>query len=678
MTESSDPLVAAAVRPLTGDAEANSAAQALLETLKEEHAVQEGAALKRWETLDGRPRMMLWRAPFWIIVAVVTISMLAFGVMDFMGYRKIYRLAAGSDEEPESGLLDLTRFNESQKRLLKISGRHQSPTELAKDLWDSDPGSAAYFSEYCSAYFAETQSLPADFLAQADRLDPGNANFRYWAANIEAKDAVKKRASTKASRAAGGAPEWDVLDEPKLNRALAILHDSRNQPECRGYQIEMLKQRIPLLPQASPEEYYRSVSFLAMTSRLNFFSGELRNAVAAKAWLCGERGDAEGLLALKEDVDAYLPTIVRAEPGFIIEDIIIESWSRMILKNLAASAVKLGLAAEAAEIQTRLDRLDTLTADRKAGVFQIEGVDAHQKLSLLNRYPLSYLANRALHPPVLRDSDVKPGRMIEHVILAQMCTTAVWLLLGGVVGLAALYRFRSPRVIRGLSARMEVLLEPADWACLFLAGVPPFIYLLLITHFTPLGGSGSNVLSLTVKLPYDGTIPLPMAQFVGLLFMMLILPILVARWRLAKRMAFFGFGKPRLWVGALALVSAAAFIPVLGWAVTQNSDVALKASWVLLMIPLTWVLAVVIRAMTTGMNHLLHLTTASRILVPAYGATMVVLLMATPYFKWSRQHWFEQDPMARLDVAYPSLTRFEYELSVAARKELREALGYDR
>ena len=33
--------------------------------------------------------------------------------------------------------------------------------------------------------------------------------------------------------------------------------------------------------------------------------------------------------------------------------------------------------------------------------------------------------------------------------------------------------------------------------------------------------------------------------------------------------------------------------------------------------------------------------------------------------------------MNRLDAAYPSLSKFEYQLSVAARKELREALGYE-
>ena len=132
-----------------------------------------------------------------------------------------------------------------------------------------------------------------------------------------------------------------------------------------------------------------------------------------------------------------------------------------------------------------------------------------------------------------------------------------------------------------------------------------------------------------------------------------------------------------MWAGGLAFISAAAFIPVLGWAVTTGSDTGLKIAWPLFVIPLGWILAVVIRAMTTGMGQLLHLNTVSRILVPTYLAAAVVLLLATPYFKWSRQHWFEQDPMARLDVNYPSLTKFEYEISVAARKEVREALGYE-
>ena len=181
-----------------------------------------------------------------------------------------------------------------------------------------------------------------------------------------------------------------------------------------------------------------------------------------------------------------------------------------------------------------------------------------------------------------------------------------------------------------------------------------------------------------IDLPYYDGVFLPIAQFAGMLLMMLIVGMLAVRWRLGKRAAFFGFGKTPLWIGWIALISAAAFIPVLGWAVTTKSDPGLNVSWVLFVIPLGWILLVIVRALTTGTTQLLHITTAARVLVPVYAGAIVLQLMTTPYFQWSRQYWFERDPMARLDVNYPSLTQFEYETSVQARKELRDALGYDR
>ncbi len=339
--------------------------------------------------------------------------------------------------------------------------------------------------------------------------------------------------------------------------------------------------------------------------------------------------------------------------------------------------MKLGLAGEAAEIQTRLDRMEQLVADRKAGIFEIEGKEGIRKLGVINGGGMSYLWKRALHPPVLTDRDVKPGRMLEYDILWHLCTYGAWVLLGITAGLAALYRFRSPRVVRQVSARIELLLRPADWVWLCIVNIPPFLYCFLIIRLTPLGGSDYNIFAGTIQLPYDGVMLLPMAQFTGLFFMMLILPILIARWRLEKRAAFFGFGKARVWPGAIAFISAAAAIPVLGWAVTEASDIALKISWGLFVIPIAWILAVGIRAMTAGAGHLLHLTTTSRVLVPTYSAAMVMLLTATPFYMMSRQRWFEQDTMNHLDAAYPSLSKFEYQLSVAARKELREALGHE-
>ncbi|MEO5713130.1 MAG: hypothetical protein ABIT37_06545 [Luteolibacter sp.] len=415
-----------------------------------------------------------------------------------------------------------------------------------------------------------------------------------------------------------------------------------------------------------------------MSSIIISFSNDLAKAIAAKAWLYGERGDTEGLIALKKDADAYLHNISRSEPGLLIQDVILESKAKIALKNLAAAATKLGLTAEAADSQARLDRLEKLKKDREsAGALQINGEDASLRLGVLNGESIPNIARRALHPPRLTEAEVKPGRMIEHEFMAQLCTYGAWILLGLAAGVVALYRFRSPKVVRLLSARMESLLKPVDWLCLFAAGIAPFAYLLLVTRLADLGGSRWNVMALEIELPYDGKILLPMAQFSGAVLMTIILSILATRWRLAKRVPFFGFSKTRYWSGWLAILSADVFIPLLGWSVVNRYDHGLVACWMLCALPVAWIVSVFIRAMTLGMEQLLHLTTVSRVLVPIFSATMAALLLFTPWFKWSRQQWFEQDRMNRLDVNYPSLTKFEYQLSLAARKELREALGYD-
>ena len=673
MTDSTDPLVAAAVRPLVGDGEMKASAVQLLESLKVERPDQTEAALRRWDAPVREKRRISWRWIFHLTVAVITTLFLIQATLDFLNYRKALRAFSGHPQEVTSH----TQFNAREKLLLKISDHKKSPTELAKALWDSEPANPAYYAEYCSAHVADHAKLPADFLEQARSIDPNNAYFPYWAAAVDAKDAVKQRSLTKAMRAAGTPPGWDVADENKVDRALQIIYETRSLTDYRNYDIQMTRERISLLPQNTPHEYYNSVSLLLQSSTTHHYSRDLPNAIAAKAWLCGERGNPQGFRAVKESADIYLRNVCRSEPGFIIHDMILEVAARVILKNLVAAAVKLGLTSEAAEVQLRLDRFEKLITDRKAGVFKIEGRDAHLKMGVINGEGLSYLSKSALHPPILTDRDVKPGRMREHDILWQICTYGTWALLGITAGLAALYRFRSPRVVRDVSARMELLLWPVDWLWLCLVGIPPFIYCLLITRLTTLGGSEANIFAGAIKLPYDGVVLLPMAQFTGLFFMMLIPPILIARWRLGKRAGFFGFGKTGLWLGAIAFISAAAFIPVLGWGVTRESEVALMISWGLLVIPIAWVLVVVIRAMTAGADTLLHLTTTARVLVPAYSVAMLVLLTATPFFIMSRQRWFEQDTMNHLDAAYPSLNKFEYQLSVAARKELREALGYE-
>ena len=122
----SDPLIAAALRPLSGDSESRFSARMLLETLREEHTDQAQDALKRWDAHDKKKRRLSWRAVFMILAAVISAVMLTPGVLDFMDYRRILRAASGYEFDDAAKVFDLTRFTTRDKQLLKISDAGQS------------------------------------------------------------------------------------------------------------------------------------------------------------------------------------------------------------------------------------------------------------------------------------------------------------------------------------------------------------------------------------------------------------------------------------------------------------------------------------------------------------------------------------------------------------------------
>lgn len=410
-------------------------------------------------------------------------ALLTQATLDFLSYWKILRSFSGHS----SKVIDKARFNSREKLLLKIGDNNESPIALAKALWDSDPTNPAYYAEYCAAYISDYAKLPAAFLEHARRIDANNAYFPYWAAAVDTKDAAKPRTLTKAMKASGVTPSWDVANESQVDRALQVLYETRNLPDYRNYEIALLRERIPLLPQNTPQEYYNSVSLFVIATITHHYSRDLPNAIAAKAWLCGEWGDREGLISLKESADIYLRNVCRAEPGAIIQDMILEIAARTILKNLAASAVKLGLTGEAADATS----LKRLIEDSDAFVKALTGIEVSNMLqqlfskvcadgtskelsaaatklglaadaarltethrhleahkiardtrqpspdrtgpetngALLPSLSLPMIARQIVAPPPLADADVKPGRLADHEMFAGASCIGAWILL---------------------------------------------------------------------------------------------------------------------------------------------------------------------------------------------------------------------------------------------------------
>jgi hypothetical protein len=656
-------LIEAAVRPLASDAEIMQSGKGLLASLTAIPARGAEDALKRWNASDAKAGKTAWRLFFYFIVTVVLVVSLTSDSSEFQRYQRILR---GSS----SGYFPQDRFDRTysaaEKRLLLIGAPDISTSLRAKALWDSDPDNAAYFANYAVSYLADTAELPAGFLETARRLDPENSFFSYLAA---ASEVLPVRTTMLTAR--GG----KVVTAP-YDHVLSLFHEAAKLPRFDSYLVQLRRERIPLLPQGTIFEYMDSANFLAHSYSPNIDFGRLQDAIQSNSSWFSASADNEEFIKLNQDIDAFLRKMTHGPLDLNENSIVTGTRLSVVLEDLERSAARLELDAEATELQSKADRLKQWNIDRHASTYQIDGKDWPTKAGILKSRFI--WIKQAVHPPVLTDHDIKPGRMFDHGVFAQICSYTVAAVLGLMAMAVALFRFRSPPLVRRLSARMEVLLHPVDWLWLLAAGIPSLPYLMLIAHLTNLGGYGTGFSEMPINLPYGGHANLPMAQFAGVLLMMLILPILVARWRLGIRAAAFGFANTRLWLGSLALLSAVAFIPVVGWAVIAESKAGLVAAWLLLALPVAWLCGVACRAMISGTAWLLHHTTASRVLVPAYVAGLLYLLLTMSFFKWSRQYWFERDSLSHLDPAYPAFSKFEYDLSAAARKELREALGYEQ
>src|SRR6478672_2153842 len=119
MEDSSDPVVKAAVRPLTGDAELKSCARHLLESLRETEAEQTEEAIARWDAIDGKQRRRSWKTLFYSGVTAVSLLMLGHAVLDLRDYQVVLPLFRADSIEPGQ-LLDVSRYNAHEKLLLSL------------------------------------------------------------------------------------------------------------------------------------------------------------------------------------------------------------------------------------------------------------------------------------------------------------------------------------------------------------------------------------------------------------------------------------------------------------------------------------------------------------------------------------------------------------------------------
>lgn len=675
MTHPTEPLIETAVRPFADNAEMQLAATRLLGEITESNDGNAPEAIKRWDAVDSRKRKPVWRIVLFTVMAMVSAIMLVDVTRDMLPYVRMYSsLTSFIPSGPAIRYQQQFEARLSTSQKLLLFGDSSRPTKAGrmKALWDSEPENPAYFGEYAKAYLSERDTLPPDFLETARRIDPHNSWFTYLAAAVECKGSIEKRKQSKTSKDAGEARTWDIRDKAKLDRTLALLHEARSQPECRNYTKELTRQRIDFLPRDNPTDNLHSITYLAGGSSTDIlYIRNLMDGIGAKGWTLGEEADATGLQGLIEDSDAFVTALAGVEVSTMIEVIVFKVCAAGTSKELGAAAAKLGLAADAARLTETHRRFEAHKLARDSRKPTPDRVGPAANGALLASLTLPMVARQMETPPPLTDDDVKPGRLADHELFARTSCIGAWIILLVILCGTAGYRYRSSALIRRLAKRMEALMRPADWAWLLGGGLLlPLTYAMILNRLTPLGGRDFG-LQTTFML-------LPAAHFLGLTVLMILAPLLITRWRLGKRAAVFGFANIRSRSGWLAAACAVAFIPMVGWAACAGSEVGLAVAAGLILVPSLWLLVVMLRAIFSKPSMLLHRSTSARVLLPVYATAMLILVSLAPIYKAAGQRWFERDTLIRLDPAYPSMTRYEYEAAVQMRKEFRELLGLER
>ncbi len=687
---SRDPLIEAALRPLSDNAELHLAAAGFLENLKISDDGEEEAVV-RWDAQDGRRRRVFWRRALWVALIVASAAVWLVNSGELFRYFEWgkWSMHPYSGSMPDSEERVGRRLDAKQKLLLFGDQASDHQDERKEGLWLSEPDHPAYFAEYAVAYAAERSELPPEFLETARRIDPDNAWFTYFAGGVWAREAVKSKPQTAKGE---HPPEWEILDQARMDRALELFHEARMQGSCDDYTARMLLERLALLPQGTLIEGSDSIACIANATVFGSLRiMHLMTSVAAKAWSLGEAGDAKGFQELSKDMDAYLQGRLDMEVGTLVDELVFTSTLLIISESFAPAAERLGLEAEATRWKKTWERVRARNDARKSWEFTVDGKteDPRKVTGVFGGGSMGMVSKQVQNPPALADDDLKPGRLIEHEIVAWFSSYVIWLIMGALLGLVVIYRFRVPLMVRRLAGRMEDLLRPVDWTWILGAGVLlPLVFVMAVNRLTPLGGRQFGLAGVSFLLP--------VGHFLALLVVWLVLPVAIIRWRFAKVAGFFGFSKPS-WAPGLAVLGAVALVPVIGWVAISEGLGELSAEWMndlgleveksgpaslwvwcaigLLAVPLLWLAITSCRAVFSHAGRLFHRATVSVVLARAYAACMLLVILAVPCFKAAEQYWFERDTLMRFDATLPGWSRYEYQVAVQLRKETREILG---
>lgn len=674
MSDSSPPsgaeerFIAAAIRPLGDNAEMQ-----MMAGLELRHALEQGkiepqkvaALAKRLESANGDQRLHRW---FYGAVALVSVVALGLGIQVQRRWESAcFGLFGMSDPItgafphlplPRAAIINepdlLGDFTPDQEELLFGSQRSPYGREF-ESLSKRYPEDPAIFAEHAKRLSASDE-LPGNFIETADRIDPDNGWFRYFAAGCAARKAVDLIGNYKP-------PRYRIKDPALLDEALELMKEAAELPKFDSYRDEILLRRLAELP---PGDDFLGRLFLQeyATSEGGKDHGHRAtgHAIGAKAEQLAAKGEAEEFRKLCQTQQALAIRVIENAKSTTLDSL----WAALVLKlpsplTMSKAAKDLGLNEEERHYQRIEENSEKVKKRRESRRTE----ELHARSSTISRRTRwdAFSAE-----PIDLD-ELKPALRAEHALLDRFLSYVGWLVFLLASGLAALCRFRHGKQARLLSLSLLKTLGTKDHLWIMGAGtVFPFGCYLAAEHVPLFAGTDWSVHS---ALPGNGV------RLFATIALMLSLPVAIATWRLALH-----FGEPPkrrwTWPGKIALAAAiAAWLCGAVMTSVRSLDAEFTQAGIILAgIPVAYyfvggLLRVLVRDRSDALRGLL----LSRATIPAYISGMLLMAIATFLFRAEEKAWISKDTLTKIDPSVPAESRFDHETAMQIRADSLEILS---
>lgn len=681
MSDAEERFIEAAVRPLGDNAEMQVMAERELRGMVEGREMQAGTIEEATLVLGHGKN---WGS--WAVAAAVVASLAGGGIQAIQAFRQRDLIKAFIDlEYPEEFPETLAKADatEAQRWLLFND---------AEALHDSDPENPAYFANYCRMQLKEHQSLPPDFLETVKQMDPRNGYFLFMAAETAAKGCVESDTTQRLKKAERPpAEKWIIKDQRAVDEALALLRQAAEMPEWQTYCGEIVSARFDALRETRDLADRTGKAYLQIHADGVWFN-HLPYLIAARAEQCGENGDREGLHDLAALWEALALRLLNYPPPTLFYGVVMGGTLAAPIDNFRDSARKLGEHALEEKFRLRREAFDRIGKERRGNP------EAEMRTEMIEKHGSHLAVSCALEQfaahgtPIAREEELKPGRLADYALVDRGLALACWVVFGLACLLVSVFRFRGGTMARRMSGVLAGLMRPSDHAQIIAGGIlAPFVFLLLISRFTFLGGREWSA-------GMHGMMT-PTGQWLAAVVLMLSLPVLLVKGRLGKRAGFLGLGmrKP-VWgwiVVALipvALVTYGLAIPTskpdaddwggLFGARTAFIDLDILQTEglpkVLLLsatggiaLGLLWLIGSAARALFSSHGKMLERSIISRAVIPAYLAGMVLMALAALLHHSEERYWVKRDQWMEVTAESAPISVYEHRLAKSSLERLR-------